>query len=72
MAVKPDSPPESAGYDERRMRYEHEKRGKVVFRVQMTPSDSAEEWEKIKEWLKADQESIKAGIYARAKGEGVI
>ena len=57
---------------ESRQNYEKNKRGKVVMRVQLTPSDNEEEWIKIKEWLVSNYGESKKGIYELAKKAGAL
>lgn len=54
-------------------KYEKEKRGKVVMRVQLTPSDDSDHWEQIKTDLVNRYGSAKQAIYelhAKAKKDG--
>ena len=54
-------------------KYEKEKRGKVVMRVQLTPSDDSEHWEQIKTDLVNRYGSAKQAIHelhAKAKKDG--
>ncbi|MFT7009510.1 MAG: hypothetical protein ACJAXJ_004059 [Colwellia sp.] len=56
-------------------KYEQEKRGKVVMRVQLTSNDDSEHWEQIKDDLVAKYGSAKQAIYelhAKAKKDGVF
>jgi len=53
-------------------KYEAEKRGPVVLRVQMSASDDPVEWEKIKQWLITQGGSAKQGIYKLAKKNKII
>ena len=55
------------------IKYEKEKRGKVVMRVQLTPSDDAEHWEQIKNDFVAKYGSTKQAIFelhTKAKENG--
>jgi hypothetical protein len=56
-------------------KYEQEKRGKVVMRVQLTSNDDSEHWELIKNDLVKKYGSAKHAIHelhAKAKKEGVF
>jgi translation initiation factor 1 (eIF-1/SUI1) len=55
------------------IKYETEKRGKVVMRVQLTPSDDNAHWEQIKKDFVKKYGSAKQAIHelhAKAKKEG--
>lgn len=54
-------------------KYEVEKRGKVVMRVQLSTSDNSDEWEQIKQDFVNKYGSAKQAIYelhAKAKKDG--
>lgn len=53
-------------------KYEAEKRGKVVLRVQLSSTDDAVQWERIRDGLVAKYGSAKDGIYALAKKDGLL
>jgi hypothetical protein len=68
MTVKDPSPQQRA-----HAKYEQEKRGKVVMRVQLTPNDDSEHWAQIKDDLVSKYGSAKKAIYelhAKAKKAG--
>lgn len=55
------------------IKYEKEKRGKVVMRVQLTPNDDSEHWGQLKNDLVKKYGSAKQAIYelhAKAKKDG--
>jgi hypothetical protein len=54
-------------------KYEQEKRGKVVMRVQLSASDDSDEWEQIKQDFVNRYGSAKQAVYelhAKAKKDG--
>lgn len=53
-------------------KYEAEKRGRVIMRVQLSSSDDEAAWEKIRDGLVAKYGSAKDGIYALAKKDGLL
>ena len=55
-----------------RKKYEKEKRGKVVLRVQLSSSDNKDEWERIKQNLVEKYGTAKQGIYELAKKDNLI
>lgn len=55
-----------------RKKYEKEKRGKVVLRVQLSSSDNKDEWERIKQNLVKKYGTAKQGIYELAKKDNLI
>ncbi len=58
-----------------KLKYEKEKRGKVVLRVQLSASDDQEEWERIKNDLVDVFGTAKNGVYElhkNAKKRGVF
>lgn len=53
-------------------KYEAEKRGRVIMRVQLSSSDDEAAWEKIRAGLVERYGSAKDGIYQLAKKDGLI
>lgn len=53
-------------------KYEAEKRGKVILRVQLSSTDDPVVWEKIRDGLVERYGSAKDGIYELAKKDGLI
>lgn len=53
-------------------KYEAEKRGKVVLRVQLSSTDDAVQWEKIRDGLVERYGSAKDGIYQLAVKDGLL
>ena len=55
-----------------RAKYEKERRGKVVFRVQLALSDNEAEWLQLKNALVKKYGSAKQGVYMLAKKDKLI
>lgn len=59
----------------KRRKYEREKRGPVVMRVQLSGSEGEEaqtQWKQIRDGLKAKYGSAKQGIFELAKKDGLL
>lgn len=63
---------QESSLDRARAKYEKERRGKVVMRVQLSANDDAEEWEKIRKNMVKKYGSAKDAIYELAKKDGLI
>lgn len=72
MVVKKKAEVKETAQQRANKKYNATKRGEVVMRVQLTPSDDTAEWELIKAWLVKEGGNVKAGLYKLAKRNKIV